>query len=309
MIYTLTLNPALDLELTVPSIAYDRVLRAVGVRTDCGGKGFNISRAFKAVGVESMAMGWVGGKTGERLAEELAQLGVRTDLTWVPGETRTNVHILERETGRYIKVNQPGPVVGAAECDRMVDKVTQTARAGDLWLLTGSLPPGAPSALYSDLVRSVQQAGGFALVDADGDNLIAACSAKPTMVKPNALEAVQFAGFAVYGLPDARRAAEVFHYAGVKVVLITLGEKGAVLSQDGSAWWARPPEIHADIPTGAGDATMAGYAWGLSRNLSPEETLRLAVASGTASASLPGTAVAGKELIEAFSGQVVISRV
>ena len=73
----------------------------------------------------------------------------------------------------------------------------------------------------------------------------------------------------------------IFHAMGVRAALITLGKEGAVLSQDGHAWHAQPPQIDADIPTGAGAATLAGFVWGLSRGASPDEALRLGVASGT----------------------------
>ncbi len=307
MIYTVTLNPALDLELSVPVIVYDQVLRASEVRLDSGGKGFNISRALRMLDVPNQALGFLGGKTGERMAEELTALGIPADFDWIEGETRTNIHIVDMQSGHYIKVNQPGPAVNAAELDRLVRKVSSKARSGDLWIFSGSLPSGAPSDAYAPMVKAVQDVGGKALIDADGDTLYETCQAKPYLVKPNALEAEQITGSKIDHPEDALHAAAFFHKMGVQAALITLGKDGAVLSQDGQAFYAQPPPIDADIPTGAGDATLAGFVWGLSRSLPPEEALRLGVASGTASASLPGTAVAGRRLIDTIAEKVIIT--
>jgi fructose-1-phosphate kinase PfkB-like protein len=86
MIYTLTLNPAIDRELTVPAIEYDSVLRASESRVDCGGKGFNVSRLLKGMGVDSSAVGFLGGKTGEMLQVGLKTLGIGTNFLWLEGE-------------------------------------------------------------------------------------------------------------------------------------------------------------------------------------------------------------------------------
>jgi 1-phosphofructokinase family hexose kinase len=304
VIYTVTLNPALDLELTVDDIRFDDLLRARNVRIDCGGKGFNIARALTQWGVPCMALGLVGGKTGERLDEELAKLGVQTDLTWIAGETRTNVAIVTDLPGKYLKVNQLGPPVAVAEMDILFDKVRRMASSGNLWVLSGSLPPGVDADSYVTLIRIIQAASGRALLDADGDSLVRACQARPYLVKPNALEASKVTGVQVHSAQDVPQAARRLQKLGAGLVLVTLGEQGAVLSDDKRGWWAKPPVVAVQSPIGAGDATLAGFVWGLSQGLTLDEVLRIAVASGTASASLPGTAVAERELVVEIAREV-----
>src|SRR6266542_3364766 len=111
MIYTLTLNPAVDRELTVPSMKFDSVLRASESRVDFGGKGFNVSRLLKAVGEPNIAVGFLGGNAGELLQKGLQGLGIGTDFVWVTGETRTNVSIVTSSHDHYLKVNEKGPLV------------------------------------------------------------------------------------------------------------------------------------------------------------------------------------------------------
>jgi 1-phosphofructokinase family hexose kinase len=307
MIYTLTLNPALDLELTVAEFRYNQVLRASQVRVDSGGKGFNISRALAQWGAPNLALGLVGGKTGERLVEELNRLGVQTDFTWIEGETRTNIGIVTNPPGDYLKVNQPGPTATPGEMERLMRKIESRVTNGDVWVLSGSLLPGSTADTYAQIIRCVQSAGGLALVDADGETLLQACEAKPYLVKPNALEASQVTGIEISFPQDCPSAAGYFHSLGVPLVLVTLAEQGAVLTEGSRAWWARPPRLTIHSPIGAGDAALAGFVYGLSHGENLAEALRLSVASGTASASLPGTAVAEWELVQAVARDVVIS--
>lgn len=165
MIYTLTLNPALDRELTVPAFAFDKVLRATAVRVDWGGKGFNVSRALTALGAESIALGFVGGVTGESLRVGLAELGIRTDFVQVAGETRTNVSIVTEDHTHYLKVNDPGPTITLAEQTALLQKIRAFAQPGDWWVLAGSLPPGVPANFYAQVIQLVQSAGGHAALD------------------------------------------------------------------------------------------------------------------------------------------------
>jgi pfkB family carbohydrate kinase len=131
MIYTVTLNPALDRELTVPALLFDDVLRATETRVDCGGKGFNVARMLAALGAESVALGFAGGHTGAMLRDGLAALGITTDFVWIAGETRTNVSIVAADYSRHIKVNEPGPIVSAREQAALRARSRERARSGD----------------------------------------------------------------------------------------------------------------------------------------------------------------------------------
>lgn len=304
MIYTLTLNPALDRELTVPDLVFDEVLRASALRVDYGGKGFNVSRALAALGGDSVALGFVGGKTGERLEAGLSSLGIETDFTWVGEETRTNVSVVAENQPQYLKVNERGPTVTPGEQHKLTAKIGQLARPGDWWVLAGSLPPGAARTIYADVIESLQSIGANAILDTSGPPLRHGCESGPFLVKPNAHEASELTGRHVRTLEEARGAAESIHEMGVELVLISMGEAGALLSDGTRAWLARPPEVEERNPIGAGDASVAGLAWGLSRGLPLAEVLRWSMACGAAAASLAGTAVGSYELVQSLAQQV-----
>src|SRR5258705_11863031 len=115
MIYTVTLNPALDRELTVPELLFDDVLRATETRLDCGGKGFNVARMLAALGAESGALGFAGGPTGAMLRDRLAGPGIPTDFLGIPGETAAKHRIVADGYDGDDKVNKPRPTIIADE--------------------------------------------------------------------------------------------------------------------------------------------------------------------------------------------------
>ncbi len=306
MIFTLTLNPALDRELTVPALAFDKPLRATAFRVDCGGKGFNVSRALAALGEKSIALGFSGGKTGEMLEAELESLGVTRDLVQIAGETRINVSVVTDDHKHYIKVNEPGPTITPAEQDTLLQKIRTLAQSGDWWVLSGSLPPGIPSDFYATVIKEVQSVGAKALLDTSGDPLLYGCEAVPFLVKPNESEAIALTGVKIETIDDVREAADQIHALGVEIVIISLGKMGALLSDGEHTWLAEPPLIIEHNPVGAGDALIAGSVWGLSHNLSWPLVLRWGVACGAAAASLDGTAMGSHSLVEQLVPQVQI---
>lgn len=291
MIVTVTLNPALDRTLTVPHIAFDEMVLATGTQLDRGGKGFNVSRALKALGVASVAMGFVGGGTGEMLARGLTELGIATDLLPIAGETRTNTVVVEADTGRYVKVNEAGPIVQKAELAAFLDRVRERARRGDIWILSGSLPPGVPSGFYARLIDLLRGVGARVLLDASGEPLRLGLAARPCLVKPNVVEAQEATGREIETEADALAAAEVFLQQGVELVALSLGADGLLLASQEQTVWARPPGVLARNPVGAGDALLAGVAWALEQGLALTEVARWGVACGTAAAVCEGVGV------------------
>jgi 1-phosphofructokinase family hexose kinase len=306
MIYTLTLNPALDRELTVPDLVFDQVLRASTLRVDYGGKGFNVSRALAALGEESVAVGLVGGLTGQRIATGLAELGIRTDFVQIGDETRTNVSIVSQSQPHHLKVNEAGPTITLDEQAALLQKIRDLAQAGDWWVLSGSLPPGVAATIYAEAIRIVQEAGGKALLDTSGLSLRYGCEAGPFLAKPNAVEAGELTGQPVTSPEEAQAALAPIHAMRVRHILISLGKSGAILSTGEQTWLAKPPPIEERNPIGAGDSSVAGLVWGLCHRLSWPEILRWSMACGAAAASLEGTAVGSRALVEQLVGQVKV---
>ena len=305
MIVTVTPNPALDRTLTVPEIVFDEMVRASESRLDLDGKGVNVSKALRALGAETLIMGFAGGAAGEALDRGLAELGFTTDFTRVAGETRTNTMIVDA-ANRYVKANEPGPTLRPEELAAFFEQARARLAAEHVWILSGSLPPGAPAGFYAQLVELIQSSGARALLDTSGEPLRLGCAAQPYLVKPNADEAQALTGEPIVDDGGARRAADFFLAQGVELVALSLGADGLLLAARGRAARARPPRVRALNPVGAGDALLAGIAWALERGLELDELARWGVASGTAAAMRAGTGPAPRGEVEALYVRVSV---
>jgi 1-phosphofructokinase family hexose kinase len=301
MIYTVTLNPALDRELTVPELTFDEVLRASAVRIDVGGKGFNVSRMLAALGAESVALGFAGGRTGEALRAGLTRLGIKSDFVSIAGESRTNVSIVSERGERQIKVNEAGPAISADELALLRKQVRGLARPGDWWVLAGSLPPGVPDTCYAELIADIQAGGAAVALDTSGAALRHGCAARPTLIKPNGREMTELTGQPVDSAVEALAAAQALEH--IPYVAISLGATGALLSRAGQGWLASPPTIRERNPIGAGDALLAGMVWRLAQG-DELEALRWGVACGAATASQAGTTVGTQAQVTQLLPQV-----
>jgi 1-phosphofructokinase family hexose kinase len=306
MIYTITLNPALDREMTVKEISLNRVLRAGDIRIDYGGKGFNVSRALLALGLKSTAIGFIGGAVGDLLEGGLTKLGISCDFVRIEGETRTNYSVVDEDHRNYIKVNEAGPHIQESEVQALLQKIKLLARDGDWWIMSGSVPQGVPPGFITEIVHSLRSAGAYAIVDMEGQCLRDACFAGAYLVKPNAHEASELTGKEISSVAIAVDALYEIHQLGAKHVVITLGKDGAVYFDGSHTWVAIPPAIQEHNPIGAGDAMLAGMVWGLVRQLPEKEALRWGVACGAAAARLDGTAVGSYSEVEGLVNAVQI---
>ena len=309
MIYTLTLNPAVDRELTVASVEFDAVLRASESRVDYGGKGFNVSRLLKSLGAASTAVGFLGGRSGELLQHGLQDLGIGTDFVWVAGETRTNISIVTESHDHYIKVNEKGPQVGQASQDELLAKIDAITRPGDWWVLAGSLPPGVGDDFYARIVQVLNRHQAMAVLDATSESLRLGCAERPYLVKPNSEEAAALTGLPMSTTAEIARAAAEIRAMGAQNVVISMGKAGALLQTAQGSWLVGSPKVQEKNPIGAGDSMVGGLVWALTENFPLREALGWGVASGAATASQGGTEVGTRERIEHLVGKVSFATV
>jgi 1-phosphofructokinase family hexose kinase len=306
MIYTLTPNPAVDRELTVPAMEFDSVLRATESRVDFGGKGFNVSRLLKGMETSSIATGFLAGNAGELLQNGLKSLGIGTDFVWVEGETRTNVSIVTQSHDHYIKVNEKGPLVDAVKQQELLDKIDSLAKQnrGEWWVLAGSMPPGVADDFYARVVNVLNKHEAQAILDTTGESLRLGCGEKPFLVKPNAEEAHALTGLPMNTPAEIAAGAETIRGMGAQNVVVSMGKAGALLQTAEGTWLTHSPKIQEKNPIGAGDSMVGGLVWALSQGIPLKEALGWGVASGAATASLSGTEVGTRPLIEELFKQV-----
>lgn len=294
-VYTLTLNPTLDRTLTVKEFVFDEMVRATSSQLDPSGKGFNVSRALKVLGSESIALGFLGGFTGQMIEQMLVNEGLTLDPVWVNGETRTATMVFCGE--RYLKVNEAGPLISAERLAEMEAKIHHYLAPDQWWVLSGSLPPGAPIDIYAQLTSLLKAGGARVLLDASGESLRRGLAAQPDLVKPNTVEAADLVGHPVETEADFQEAADAFLATGAKIVALSLGADGLLLATANERYRLRPPAVNALNPIGAGDGLVGGLLYALVQGMPLERVARWGVANGTGAAMQAGTTYSSKEVV------------
>lgn len=303
-IYTITLNPGLDRTLFVPQLHENAVLRATTSRLDWGGKGFNVSRALQALGVQSVAMGLVGGFTGKMLSQGLKDLSIATDFVEIAGETRTNTVIEEAGSGRYFKVNEAGPTIEAEALEELSARILARVTPDSYWALCGSLPPGVPTDFYACLIATIQAKGGKVALDASGEALRQGVRAAPFLIKPNREEASEFTGIFIHDQTTAQQAAQHFLAQGAQMVALSLGEKGLLLATNEQNIHLCAPKVAVQTLVGVGDALLAGILYALVNDHPMADVARWGVGTGTAAAMTAGVGVATMTAILEMVAQI-----
>jgi len=307
VIYTVTLNPALDRTLNVESLAPGQSTRIRSEARFAGGKGIDVSRALREMGSDNIALGLVGGFDGKELEGRLLLTGVACRFTHIANETRTNIIIQDESNGAETALLARGPEVQPSELMDFLDGLEKSPDMGFL-VISGSLPLGLTPEVYARMIAVGNQRGAKVVLDTAGDALRQGIRARPAIIKPNRTELAELAG---KPLSDIR--AIVDYSAGlldwVETVLVSLGADGIVMTTRHHVVHARPPKVAVKSTVGAGDCAVAGFVHGISVGESDTDALRRAVAAGTAAALNAGTGLCRCADIDAILPQVTIEPV
>ena len=308
MIYTVTLNPTLDRTMHFPEVTVGTLNRARHSRTDYSGKGINVSVMLRELGIPSVTMGLIAGVYGQVMLTGLRAWGLTCDFLDIPGETRSNITVIDESRGVTTKLNEPGPTASDETIAAFEALLTSHVQAGDGCIFSGSLPPGAPEDSYARLVRAAHAQGAWAALDASGPAFRVGCQAAPEWVKPNQIEAAELTGLPFEDDAEIVAGLRSIMTLGPKHILLSLGARGAAYADCDAIWRASPPTIQEISAVGAGDALHTGGLWAWMRGLSADEILRWATASGTAAAMLDGTIMPTFEQIKAVYAKVWVTR-
>ena len=309
MIYTVTLNPALDKTVEIPHFAPGRVNRITALRTDPGGKGLNVSKVIAKLGGDSVAFALLGGSTGRAVADALEGLGVRCHIAWGEGETRTNLKIVDPVRRINTDINETGFAVPPALTDGLLDRLTAALRPGDIVVLAGSLPPGAPADTYATWITRCKAAGARVFLDADGAALAEGLRAKPFLVKPNGEELSRLLGRELRGVPALADAARQLVASGVENVVVSMGGAGAIYANADTVLRTEGLSVPVRSTVGAGDSVVAALAFALGRGMPLHDAAVLSTAVGAANVMCSGTQAAERSAVEALLPKVVCYKI
>ncbi len=286
MIVTVTLNAAIDRTLSVPNFQRGQRHRASLGLTLAGGKGINVARALKRLGVPVIATGLAGGRTGTRIVEELTSESILNDFVRIGGESRTSTAVVDDTSASYTEINEWGPSVTEDELEILLEKVHYLSQGAEFVVFAGSLPRDVPEDFYGDAVRELSRRGVRCVLDCDGEPLRLGTAAEPFLVSPNQVEAESLVGHEFHDDEDFQTALDRIADMGARNVLITQ-ETGCVAlvreDRDRRRFRAVAPRVEARSTVGAGDVLLAAYLAARLATRPAEEALRDAVAAGAAS--------------------------
>ncbi len=301
-IATITLNPALDRLLEIEALSADDANRVQFEKHYAAGKGIDASRVIHELGGDTIAYGLVGGTNGAEIERRLVAAGVPADFVIVEGDTRTNLLLYERSTGRQYLINASGPSLDREAFDTLLTKLYRKRGNFQAVIASGSIPKGLPASAYADIVRELSDVPVF--VDADGESLSLAVEAGPWAIKPNRHEASRLLGRKVETVDEALEAARSLSTRGIEHVLLSMGKAGAVLAHQGRCWRGVGPKVEAVSAVGAGDSMVAAYTLYVTGGSSVEEAFAWSLAAGAATALTPGTELCHLEDVERLVKQV-----
>lgn len=305
MILTLTINPAVDRNLTVDRLAFEDRGYILSSNETPGGRGINASRVIHDFGGDTLAIATSGGKTGKRFESLSGCCSFPMELVHIDQEMRTNLTVTDRQ-GLTVKLNELGPSITARELDRIASTVEKNLANASWFMICGSLPPGVPSVFYKEIIQLAHKRKVKTLLDTDGDALLHGLEAVPEVVSPNQQETERLLGRALITRTHLIDAVQRLRGMGAESVVLSLGSRGAIAERDGNMVEAIPPRIDAVCPIGAGDALAAALAWAMSEGKHFIDSVRWGVAAGTASARLPGITFADLEATREMYGLVDI---
>ncbi len=305
MILVINLNASVDKRYQLEELTKGEVMRAASVDNTPGGKGLHVANVTTILGEDTLATGWLGGKSGEFIAERLTDYGINGDFVSVAGETRSCLAILTAD-GAQTEILEPGPLVSAAELQAFQQKYTELLERADVVVASGSVPQGVPTDFYGMLIREAKASGKRFLLDTSGDLLRDGIAAQPYFIKPNKDEIQALRGRSVNTEEEVIREVETFLADGIGLAVVSLGAQGSIAGAGGHIYRVTVPVIDCRNPVGSGDAYVAGVAVGLARNLSIEEVLRLGAACGTANAMEEESGFVRRGVVEELLPQIHI---
>jgi len=255
MIYTCTLNPAVDFYVQVPEFSIGRINQGELLRFVPGGKGLNVSMVLKQLGVENIALGFVGGKFGKLLQELLIEYNITTDFVEIKGETRLNVKIRdELETD----INLVGPEVTKSEVDKLLSKL-DIINPND-YLVVGGKAPKTSESIISMIGSYAKKKDLNLIVDMSGNDLETMLNYQPLLIKPNKEELETLINRKLDNLSEIETVCKyLINKYHITYVLVSLGKDGAILVSKDESIYEKAPIGKVINTVGAGDALLAGF--------------------------------------------------
>lgn len=297
-IITITFSPCIDKSTSVPAVIPEKKLKCSNPKLEPGGGGINVARAIKKLGGEAIAIYPAGGYTGKYFNSLLENEEITAAIIQSKNETRENVVVLDESTNQQYRFGMPGTELSEHEwkqCLQAIDEMNDV----EFIVASGSLPPGVPLDIYAQIAVIAKRKNAKLIADTSGEALKHAANEGVYLLKPNLGELSSLMGVKKINIDDIETVAKrVIEKGHCTVIVVSIGEKGAILVTKNETHQVSPPHVKKRSTVGAGDSMVAGMVLALSQNRSFKEVLQYGVACGTAATMNPGTELCRKEDVD-----------
>lgn len=315
MIYTITLNPAIDKAVVIHNFRVDEVNRITNIQQDPGGKGINVSNMVKQLNGQSVAVLLAAGHNGETLVDMLDDRGIDYQAIPCMGETRINVKVFDPTLKTYTDLNEPGPDVDGTSLEAVAVFLEEHLEMADILVLAGSIHASVPKDIYKDLILRAKAKGARVVLDASGDALKASIAGAPFMIKPNQEELEAYFNVSMKDDGDVALYARKLLEFGIQYVVVSQGEHGCLVISKDQVAKLSAVRVVVKSTVGAGDAMVGGIVKSLADIKEPSSlvvfdtmvsAVRYGVAASSASIEQPGTIMGSLDRVEVLYRQIEV---
>ncbi|MBP1048057.1 1-phosphofructokinase [Enterococcus sp. BWM-S5] len=280
MIYTVTLNPSIDYIVHVDTLEIGALNRMTSDLKLPGGKGINVSRILKRIGLESTALGFMGGFTGNFITDWLHSEAIMTAFTPIDADTRINIKLKAAEE---TEINGAGPTIQQSEMNQLKEQFEKLS-SNDIVILSGSTPASLTQGFYAELIQLIKTRGAAFVIDTTGKDLKQSLSHEPLLVKPNNHELAELYQTEFHTLEDILPYGKALLDEGAKYAIVSMAGDGALLFADDRVYRSNILKRPLKNSVGAGDSMIAGFVGKFAETNDPIEAFKWSVACGSATA-------------------------
>jgi len=289
MIFTITLNPAIDKRIILNNFKIDGVNRFNDEREDAGGKGINVSKMIHNLGGTSTALGIVAGTSGHFIKSQLDKMGILHSFVEGEGNTRTNLKIVDPIYQTYTDINEEGKPISREVLNKMEEHLFNTVQEGDILILAGSVPKNVNKDIYGSWIKKAKERNIKVLLDAEGELLKNGIDAGPYLIKPNIHELEGLLDKTIQTEVEAIEYGRMLLENDIEIVVISRGSEGCLLISKDKVLKVPGLVVSVKSTVGAGDSMVGALAYAIESGSTLEEAIALGVAASTATIQEEGT--------------------
>lgn len=308
MILTVTLNPSVDISYKLETLSINDVNRVSDASKTAGGKGLNVSRVIRQLDGEVVACGFLGGSLGNFIRKELEVYTIKDSFVEIEKDTRNCIAIIHE--GKQTEILESGPEINKQEEKTFIQVFETALKNVEIITISGSLPKGVNTDFYKSLIEIAGKHGKQVLLDTNGKTLgnTLKNEVKPYLIKPNQSEIAE-----LLNVPDLSTTKLIEElqspiFQDISWVVVTMGDKGAIVKYNQNLYKVTPPKIDAINPVGSGDSVIAGFAVGLSKGLEDESLIKYGLTMGVLNAGEEQTGFVNVDKIDWCMNEMIVEK-